>query len=382
MDLYWYSNNNTHINLTNYTIIDELGPQLEAIPSKYHIIVVLVYTVTAVCALLANALAIWVLASGTRTSAEMSKYLINLSVSDIIMSAFSTPFSYTNFMYGRWLFWPGFCPVVLSIQVLSMFVSIYTLIAIGIDRYYAIVRPLDTGNWLKNFPRVTIAAIWFAALCICLVTYFNSEAVEFVWPATNQTYYDCRETWTDRAGKVYTISMFVITFAAPVLVMVFVYSCMAHAVSHRRQLGRHLSTHLSRQKTQIIKLLITVVLAFIICWTGIQLFGIVVWLFPQLMRFSTKAKYYGYVGIYFTLNWISMFHSTVNPIIYTFVSDNFRSDLKSVLQKFFKNRHLLSRFGTNNSSTGSRRSQTSQTSNKTIISFNTNDSSVEVALIN
>lgn len=37
-------------------------------------------------------------------------------------------------MLGRWVFHPLFCPFVQFMQILSVFVSIYTLTAIGIDR--------------------------------------------------------------------------------------------------------------------------------------------------------------------------------------------------------------------------------------------------------
>ncbi|CAG2116163.1 unnamed protein product [Medioppia subpectinata] len=336
---------------------------MEAIPSKYQLIVILLYTITALFALFSNVFTIVVLLMAKKTSPVLSKYLITLSVSDIIMATFSMPFSYTIFMYGKWLFHPAFCPVVLSIHVFSVFVSIYILIAIGIDRYYAIVRPLDRQNWLKNFPRITIAIICMSGLCLSLTTYYNSKAVKFTH--NNRTHYDCRETWDNSSGRVYTIVMFCVTFAVPVAVLVFVYSRMAYAVCHR-EFSQNLSNHLKRQKIQVIRLLIIVVIAFILCWTGIQTFSLIVWLFPNILKFNTRAKYYGYVISYLLLHWISMFHSTVNPIVYSFFSDNFRSDLKSASKRLWLNKRLLVRFGPNS---GSKSSQTSQKTLYTNISL-------------
>jgi hypothetical protein len=61
--------------------------------------------------------------------------LLNLSISDLLMAIFSIPFTYTIFMLGRWIFPKFLCPCVQFAQLCSVFVSIYTLTAIGIDRY-------------------------------------------------------------------------------------------------------------------------------------------------------------------------------------------------------------------------------------------------------
>ena len=86
---------------------------------------------------------------------------------------------------------------------------------------------------------------------------------------------------------------------------------------------------------QVIKMMIVVVFGFVLCWTGIQLFVLIVYMFPGVLTYSSKAKYYVYVGSYFTLHWISMFHSTINPIIYSFMSKNFRvSQTKTIFLKW------------------------------------------------
>lgn len=71
---------------------------------------------------------------GKRSSRELRIFLVNLAMSDITMALFSIPFTYTDFMLGRWVFHPLFCPFVQFMQLCSVFVSIYTLTAIGIDR--------------------------------------------------------------------------------------------------------------------------------------------------------------------------------------------------------------------------------------------------------
>ena len=116
--------------LKNYSSYEEL----ELLNIEWQIVLVMVYSLTAAIALFGNVIAIWVLMSGKRSSKELRLFLVNLSLADITMALFSIPFTYTDFMLGRWIFAPMFCPIVQLMQMTSVFVSVYTLTAIGIDR--------------------------------------------------------------------------------------------------------------------------------------------------------------------------------------------------------------------------------------------------------
>ena len=67
-------------------------------------------------------------------SSQLNIYLVNLFVNDILIAVFTTPFSYTDFMYGQWIYASFLCPVTNFISTCAVSVSIYTLIAIGLER--------------------------------------------------------------------------------------------------------------------------------------------------------------------------------------------------------------------------------------------------------
>lgn len=131
MDLEWLANQNMS-NWTQFGIMED-RPDYEALPRRYHIYAILLYLMTASFTLIGNLIALVVLKNGKRTSRHLSKYLINLSCSDLLMAT-CIPFVYTNFMYGQWYFAPWLCPCMNAIQFYSVFVSVYTLVVIGIDR--------------------------------------------------------------------------------------------------------------------------------------------------------------------------------------------------------------------------------------------------------
>ncbi len=111
-----------------------LESELDLLDQKWQILLIVLSSLTAALSLIGNTIAIWVLMAGKRSSRELRMFLVNLSLSDITMALFSIPFTYTDFMLGRWIFLPQFCPVVQFMQLASVFVSVYTLTAIGIDR--------------------------------------------------------------------------------------------------------------------------------------------------------------------------------------------------------------------------------------------------------
>lgn len=108
---------------------------LEAIPEPYQSCLAVLYSGTALIALIANVLAIFILITKKRSSADLRKYLVNLAIGDISMAAFSLPFTYSDFMYGYWKFPHILCPLTHFITICSVCVSIFTLTAIGIERY-------------------------------------------------------------------------------------------------------------------------------------------------------------------------------------------------------------------------------------------------------
>lgn len=67
-------------------------------------------------------------------SSQLRVYLVNLFINDILIALFTTPFGYTDFMYGQWIYAPILCPITNFISTCAVSVSVYTLIAIGLER--------------------------------------------------------------------------------------------------------------------------------------------------------------------------------------------------------------------------------------------------------
>ncbi|XP_054166866.1 RYamide receptor-like [Oppia nitens] len=212
----------------NFNNTNETFPSLEALSDEWQVFLIMLYSATATISLASNIITIIVLAKGERISSEIWKFLLNLSISDILMSLFSIPFSYTIFMLGRWIFPKYLCPFVQFAQLCSVFISVYTLTAIGIDRYFAIVHPFRLLMWIKTHKEYVIIGIWIAGILFASIQLVKSRAVPFQYGP--HVYYDCREEWSESDGKLYTAVVFTFTFALPAIALVFVYGSVGYTI--------------------------------------------------------------------------------------------------------------------------------------------------------
>jgi hypothetical protein len=105
MDPVWYADkveltfNTTLSNITKNST-RTLRP-LEALRPTLQWVLICLYSATAIISFCSHITVILVLYYGKKSSRELKKYLINLSLSDVCMSLCSIPFTYTDFMLGK-----------------------------------------------------------------------------------------------------------------------------------------------------------------------------------------------------------------------------------------------------------------------------------------
>lgn len=121
--------------LSNSSQIILLDPTVEVLDLPTRTCLVILYSITSVLAFFGNLIVIIVETFGRRSAANLRKFLINLAISDIVFGMFAVPFTYTDFMYGRWIFYPWLCPWAQFIQILSIFITSFTLTVISVERY-------------------------------------------------------------------------------------------------------------------------------------------------------------------------------------------------------------------------------------------------------
>lgn len=131
---------------------------------SFYLFVSIMYGAVCLVALLGNGLVCFVVQTSPRMKTVTNYFIVNLAVGDILMTIFCVPFSFVSTLILRfWPFGEVMCKVVNYSQAVSVLVSAYTLLAISIDRYMAIMRPLRPRLG-KATAKLVVAAVWMGAL--------------------------------------------------------------------------------------------------------------------------------------------------------------------------------------------------------------------------
>ncbi|KPM07827.1 Neuropeptide Y receptor type 2-like protein, partial [Sarcoptes scabiei] len=287
-------------------------------------ILIVLYTVAALLSLTLNIITIIVWVYGERSqSTEIWQLLVNLSLADIGLAIFCIPFTYTNTMLQQWIFPHFLCPIVNFAQLCFVFVSVWTLTTISIDRYFAIVHPLNKMRFQKRF---ILILIWLSGILFASTQLLVSGTMPYM--ISNHQLYECVEIWSEKIqGQIYTITVFVMTFLIPVLIISLTYSTIWYHMMNHVTPGNPDQARDSHQmdvKNKIFKMLTILVGLFIVCWLPIHSFNLILYFAPNIMNIETETMYNVYYSSFFASHYLSMVHSLINPVVYCFVSENFR----------------------------------------------------------
>ncbi|XP_070545119.1 QRFP-like peptide receptor [Ptychodera flava] len=300
------------------------------LPPNWRIILITAFSLNITLSIVGNVIVLIVLMFSKRPKTELNVFLINLALADLTMAIFCMPFTFTTIMYGYWIFSTGMCPTVIFMQQVSVMVSVYTLTAIGIDRYYAVLYPLKV-RVTSNRSKILFGLIWLVSVLLAIVQTVFARARKVYYG--EKMWYFCTEWWPyDSAAIVYEIFMILLTYIIPVITLMFCYIRIGRRLWRRNLPGnadRQRDNTCSALKKKVIKMLILVVVLFVLCYLPLHIFILVARLAPYMFDDN------GYQDLMRKVNavvlWIAMSNSFMNPVIYSFLNDAFRTDFKKMI---------------------------------------------------
>ncbi|XP_035998696.1 vasopressin V2 receptor [Fundulus heteroclitus] len=179
---------------------------------------VVVLAVILLLALVGNGLVLVVLLKRRRRHSPLHQFMLNLCVADLVVALFQVLPQLVWDAEGRL---PGpdvMCRLVKYLQVLGMFASSYMIVAMTVDRHYAICCPLQahrsgaTRRW-----NTFILLAWSLSLLLSLPQVFIFSRSE-VAPGVYECWGHFAQSW---GLKAYVTWMTLAIFIIPVLVITF-----------------------------------------------------------------------------------------------------------------------------------------------------------------
>ena len=195
--------------------------------SEYvQVLIIVMYSIITIIAVGGNSIVCYLVYAYKRMHTVPNYFIVNLAISDIIMALFCIPFTFiANLILNYWPFGETMCPIVLYIQVVAVFLSSYTLVAMSIDRYIVIVHPFKPRITQKQ-TALTIFGIWVISFAIPLPTFLKSRVIYH-----SNTSGQCLETWENNTGQyTYGLSLMVLHYFGPLTLLLFSYSKIGYNI--------------------------------------------------------------------------------------------------------------------------------------------------------
>uniref|UniRef100_A0A3Q4AJH1 G-protein coupled receptors family 1 profile domain-containing protein n=1 Tax=Mola mola TaxID=94237 RepID=A0A3Q4AJH1_MOLML len=251
--------------------------------------------------------------SGVRRSVSPTNiFILNLSVADLSFLLFCVPFHATIYSLPEWVFGGFLCRFGHYFSTVSMLVSIFTLVAMSVDRYIAVV--LSGRSPCARSRRSALAGvsvIWTLSL-VCSVPVAQHQVLTNHPSAPNSTF--CWEKWSGASKQAFKVAILLTGYLLPLLLI----SCCYTRVSSVT------SCPSSSRDLQITVLLL--VSAFTLCWMPHHI--IAMW-----VEFGTFPLTDASFAFRIISHCLSYSHSCVNPILYAFLSENFRQACRQVFTR-------------------------------------------------
>nr|XP_033811710.1 somatostatin receptor type 1-like [Geotrypetes seraphini] len=286
----------------------------------YHtsqIVIPSIYAIVCCVGLTGNAMVIYVILKYAKMKTATNIYILNLAIADELFML-SVPFLATATVLQHWPFGSFMCRLVLSVDGINMFTSIFCLTVLSVDRYIAVVHPIKAAKYRRpTVAKVINTCIWVLSLVVILPIIIFADTV----PADGGVV-DCNFLWPEKSSflwlKAFVVYTFLLGFLIPVVAICL---CYCLIVVKMRAVALK-AGWLQRRKSErrITRMVLLVVAVFVVCWMPFYIIQLLsVFLSPPDPL----------VTQFFVI--LSYANSGANPILYGFVSDNFRRSFQRII---------------------------------------------------
>uniref|UniRef100_A0A3P8T8J1 G-protein coupled receptors family 1 profile domain-containing protein n=1 Tax=Amphiprion percula TaxID=161767 RepID=A0A3P8T8J1_AMPPE len=284
--------------------------------------------------LVGNSLVIHVVTKHQQMKTVTNFYIVNLATTDILFLVCCVPFTATLYPLPSWIFGEFMCRLVNYLQQVTAQATCITLSAMSVDRCYVTVYPLQSLR--HRTPRMALAvsvSIWIGSLLLSIpvAVYQRLEAGYWFGP---QTY--CTEVFPSaRLQRAFIIYSFLAVYLLPLLTITACYAFMLKRMgqssvnpidSSYQVRGKVLAERAAAVRARVSRMVVVMVVLFLICWGPIQV-CILLQAFGLRSYILYKLKIWGHC--------MSYSNSSVNPLVYAFMGNNFRKAFRNAFPAMF-----------------------------------------------
>ena len=298
---------------------------------------VLAYFTILLVSLVGNSLVILVFYKNKQLRRSINYYVLNMAVSDLFTPLTILPVNIVEIISGSTAFMVDtplvlgniLCKLCYFLPDVSLVVSIESLLLISIDRFIAVVFPLQIQIISSKVRLICLLCTWFVAVAF-FVPYFYTFRLHL-----SGNSYHCVKQWgADQAYHMethqkYLLAIFITFFLVPVCVLAVIYITIGWTLKRNRRQRKQLSisgrSSAHQKNIQVTRLSVAILIAFIVCIAPFfaNLFILIFIRHSLTCAFQTM---FPFLSQFMLHSW-----SAINPCICFTFSKNYRTGLREMI---------------------------------------------------
>eukprot|EP00061_Rhincodon_typus_P004358 g22389.t1 len=262
-----------------------------------------------------NAYTLALMCRPSRPSASLRAHLVSLALADLLYLS-SGPFVAYNGVARDWAFGQAGCRLLLTLDLLTMHASVFTLTSVSAERRAAVARPLRAAAVAGRPLGRRLALLWALSLGLALPLMVAVRLEERTLD-DGGTRRLCTPSWGEEEIRAYLTLLFGTSFLGPGVVLAYLYAGLARAYwKAQAQAPVRRSPNV-----RVLRLVFTIVGAYWACFLPFWVWQLVPLYDPgAATRLSFRAQ--GRLNELVTC--LTYANSCFNPFLYTLLTRSYR----------------------------------------------------------
>nr|AKQ62998.1 orphan G-protein coupled receptor 4 [Platynereis dumerilii] len=280
------------------------------------------YGLICIVGLVGNGLVIFVVLRYAKMKTVTNMYILNLAIADFCFLV-GLPFLIVTAIMKHWIFGFAACKMFFILTSINWFTSVFTLTVMSADRYMAVVHPIRSMSYRTPMVALVVCfCVWCASLMAMLPIILYTTTVKIM----DTDMESCTITWPEgqliSADKAFILYTLLLGFAIPVALTSVFYALVVYRLSNSGPANK--SKEKRKSHRRVTKMVLTIISVYVVCWLPY-------WVFQVCITFSDHYIPRWVSHVFQMITVMSYANSMLNPVLYAFLSDNFR---KSFIKAF------------------------------------------------
>ncbi|XP_013383578.1 gonadotropin-releasing hormone II receptor isoform X1 [Lingula anatina] len=268
---------------------------------------------------------------------RVNMFIMHLAIADMEVTFVMIPIEISWHSTVQWLAGDASCRLLAFCRAFGFYLSSFILVAISLDRYFAIIHPLSMQDADKR-AKIMLGISWCLAMVCSIpqsVIFHLEHHPEYFWYTQCVTYHFFP---SDAHELAYNLFNFTAVYAMPLVVITMSYSFIIWEITKKTKQSREETTsinettsrgtsclrrsgvgNIERARIRTLKMTVMIVLFFVICWTPYYVISAWFWFDSESAK-KVDSK------IQRAMFLLAVSNSCINPVVYGMFSIDFKRE--------------------------------------------------------